>query len=110
MKGEDKDAIEAKTQALTEASAKMAERVYAQAQESAGAASRAGTSRQPGGKADDVVDAEFEEVKTKTRSKASRGQRSSRQPVRRNVQALRRACAFRRVKAIVAGGGPLTAG
>jgi len=69
MKGNDKDAIEAKTKTLTEASAKMAERVYAQqgAQqgggESAGAESGA-AGQQGGGTAnDDVVDAEFEEVK-----------------------------------------------
>jgi molecular chaperone DnaK len=63
MPGNDKDAIESKTKALTDASAKMAERVYAQqpgegtvdpsAQSSAGSSSAG----------DDVVDAEFEEVK-----------------------------------------------
>ena len=72
MKGDDKDAIEAKTKVLTDASAKMAERLYAQAGAQQGA--------QPGGSApggdsgsksgdsgaksdDDVVDAEFEEVR-----------------------------------------------
>ncbi len=52
MKNDDKDAIEAKTKALSEASAKMAERLYADKAQQGGA--------QPG--ADDVVDAEFEEV------------------------------------------------
>jgi len=66
MKGEDKDAIEAKTKALGEASAKMAERLYAQEGGAAGAAGAAGESAESsssGGADDDVVDAEFEEVK-----------------------------------------------
>jgi len=61
LKSDDKDEIEAKTKALTDASAKMAERLYAQkAQEGGaqpGAEAGAGTGAQ-----DDVVDAEFEEV------------------------------------------------
>ncbi len=67
IKGEDKDAIEAKTKTLTDASAKMAERLYAQEGAQAGGpagehagASDAGAS---GKTDDDVVDAEFEEVK-----------------------------------------------
>ena len=67
MKGSDKDAIEAKTKALTDASGKMAERMYAQqpgTAQDAGAAGDAGASGAESGKADDdVVDAEFEEVK-----------------------------------------------
>jgi molecular chaperone DnaK len=63
MKGDDKDAIEAKTKALAEASGKMAERLYAQK----GAEGGAEEAAQPQGGAektdDDVVDAEFEEVK-----------------------------------------------
>lgn len=66
MKGDDKDAIEAKTQTLSEASSKMAERIYAQkgaqeqgAQGAPGA--EAGSESRP--QADNVVDAEFEEVK-----------------------------------------------
>jgi len=65
MKGEDKAVLEAKTQALAEASAKMAERLYAQsgaAGESAGGAGGASAEGQKAG-AEDVVDAEFEEVK-----------------------------------------------
>ncbi|MEM6406599.1 MAG: Hsp70 family protein, partial [Pseudomonadota bacterium] len=69
MKGDDKEAIEAKTKTLTEASGKMAERLYAQqgspdaaAAAAAAAAGAAGASADTG-KADDVVDAEFEEVK-----------------------------------------------
>ena len=64
MKGEDKDAIEAKTKALTDASAKMAERLYAQKGTDTGAEAGSGgaeSSASAGG--DDVVDAEFEEVK-----------------------------------------------
>ncbi|NVK22513.1 MAG: Hsp70 family protein, partial [Kangiellaceae bacterium] len=63
IKGDDIEAIKAKTEALSQASAKMAERMYAQAQ----AQAEAGAGQQPGGEqaqaGDDVVDAEFEEVK-----------------------------------------------
>ena len=59
IKGDDKEAIEQKTQALAEASAKVAEKLYAQKT----AETEAATSEQ--GKSDDVVDAEFEEVKEK---------------------------------------------
>jgi molecular chaperone DnaK len=67
MKGSDKETIEAKTKALTEASAKMAERMYAQ-QGAAGAseapgAEQAGADESSAKADDDVVDAEFEEVK-----------------------------------------------
>jgi molecular chaperone DnaK len=64
VKGDDQEAIEQKTTALTEASAKMAERIYAQ-QSSEGGAHEGGAgeggSSSPGD--DNVVDAEFEEVK-----------------------------------------------
>ncbi|MDH5471327.1 MAG: molecular chaperone DnaK [Gammaproteobacteria bacterium] len=60
VKGDDKAVIEAKTQALTEAAGKIAEKAYAQAQQNAGAEG----ADQPQASADDeVVDAEFEEVK-----------------------------------------------
>ncbi|GAB4302402.1 MAG: molecular chaperone DnaK [Methylophaga sp.] len=59
IKGEDKDDIEAKTNALSEASAKLAERAYAENAEAAGGADSAANGAQS---ADDVVDAEFEEV------------------------------------------------
>ena len=64
LKGNDKDTIEAKTKALGDVSHKLAEQMYAKEQAEAGAGASAGA--QPGaGKAndDDVVDAEFEEVK-----------------------------------------------
>ncbi len=59
LKGDSKDAIETKSKALSEASAALAQRVYQEqaAQEQAGAAGEAA------GSSDDVVDAEFEEVK-----------------------------------------------
>jgi molecular chaperone DnaK len=71
MKSDDKAAIEAKTQELAEVSGKLAERLYSQqgggtegfseAAEAAAKAQQAG-----GGKPhDDVVDAEFEEIKDK---------------------------------------------
>ena len=68
MKGDDKDDIEAKTKALTDASGKMAERMYAQQGAEGGPTAEDVTggadtdSGAPGG-GDDVVDAEFEEVK-----------------------------------------------
>ncbi|MDH3980192.1 MAG: molecular chaperone DnaK [Gammaproteobacteria bacterium] len=61
MKGDDKEAIEAKTQALGEKSGKLAERVYKeQAEQGAGAEAGAEAQADAG---EDVVDAEFEEVK-----------------------------------------------
>jgi molecular chaperone DnaK len=63
MKGDSKDEIEAKTKALTDASAKMAERLYAQQQEAQAGGAEAASEASAGSKADeDVVDAEFEEV------------------------------------------------
>lgn len=76
LKGEDKEAIDSKLEALSAASAKMAERLYAQQpgaddpmasagaggnNAGAGAANAGGTAKDK----DDVVDAEFEEVKDK---------------------------------------------
>ena len=62
LKGDDIEAIEAATKKLTEASGGLAEKMYAeqaaQAQAEGGA-----EDAQAGGAADDVVDAEFEEVK-----------------------------------------------
>ena len=58
----DKDEIEAKTKTLAEASHKLAEQMYAQAGEGAEASAGAETADSTSGK-DDVVDAEFEEVK-----------------------------------------------
>ncbi|TWX67357.1 molecular chaperone DnaK [Colwellia demingiae] len=60
VKGDDKEVIEAKTQALMEASAKLME--IAQAKEQAQSAPE-GAQEADAAPADDVVDAEFEEVK-----------------------------------------------
>jgi molecular chaperone DnaK len=62
VKGDDKEAIDAKTQALMEASAKLME--MAQAKQQAEASPEGATPETEGASpADDVVDAEFEEVK-----------------------------------------------
>jgi molecular chaperone DnaK len=71
MKGDDKATIEAKTEALMTASQKLGEKVYAEQQAAAAAAGGAGAGAAPGGEApqaarpadDNVVDAEFKEVK-----------------------------------------------
>ncbi|WP_419811856.1 molecular chaperone DnaK [Bacterioplanoides sp.] len=66
VKGDDKADIEAKTNALTEASSSLAQKMYAeQAQAQQGAEGAADAGAQQGGQDDDVVDAEFEEVKDK---------------------------------------------
>jgi molecular chaperone DnaK len=78
LKSDDKDIIEKKTEALAQASATIAQRAYAQSQPGAGpdmgAAGGAGagpsgsaTGGASGGGSDDVVDAEFEEVRDKDR-------------------------------------------
>jgi molecular chaperone DnaK len=64
LKSDDKDAIEAKTQALGEASGKIAEKLYSQdAAAGAGEAEASAQGASESKKDDDVVDAEFEEVK-----------------------------------------------
>ncbi|MFM1827287.1 MAG: molecular chaperone DnaK [Pseudomonadota bacterium] len=65
LQSEDKEAIEAKTDNLMKASQKLGEKVYADAQAAAAGAggAAAGGSAAAGDKADDVVDAEFKEVK-----------------------------------------------
>jgi molecular chaperone DnaK len=67
VKDSDVAVIEEKTKALAEASAKMAERLYGQGGDAAAAAAAAGAAGAAGAEAssgdDDVVDAEFEEVK-----------------------------------------------
>ncbi|ARU31616.1 molecular chaperone DnaK [Sulfuriferula sp. AH1] len=62
IKGNDKAAIEAKSQALGEASHKLAEQMQAAASATAGGAADSGSAKPAD---DDVVDAEFEEVKDK---------------------------------------------
>ena len=73
LKGDDKAAIDAKSEALSAAAQKLGEKMYAdmQAQQAAGGAAGAGAEQHAhaGGDAkgndDDVVDAEFKEVKDK---------------------------------------------
>ncbi|WP_282282920.1 molecular chaperone DnaK [Pseudomonas sp. PS02302] len=64
VRGDDKDAIEAKMNALSQASAPLAQKLYSEqgaAASAEGASAKAdGDAKKPG---DDVVDAEFEEVK-----------------------------------------------
>ncbi|RMG27456.1 MAG: molecular chaperone DnaK [Gammaproteobacteria bacterium] len=69
MKGDDKAAIEAKTQALAELSGKLAQKVYQQqggtqagGAQGGGPEAAAGAGAGAGAASDDVVDAEFEEV------------------------------------------------
>jgi len=63
IKGDDKDVIETKARALAEASAAVAQQAYA-SQQSAGSTGPGAEGASGGGK-DDVLDAEFEEVKDK---------------------------------------------
>jgi molecular chaperone DnaK len=62
LKAEDKDEIEAKSKALAEASAGLAQRIYEEQAKSAGSEEAGAGAQGPAG-GDDVVDAEFEEVK-----------------------------------------------
>jgi molecular chaperone DnaK len=64
LKGEDKDAIEAKTEALMTASQKLGEKVYADMQaQQAAAGAAAGGAAEAKPQDDNVVDAEVKEVK-----------------------------------------------
>jgi molecular chaperone DnaK len=62
LKGDSKEAIDEKTTKLTEVAGKLAERVYQQSAEE-GQAAEAGAAEGSAEPQDDVVDAEFEEVK-----------------------------------------------
>jgi molecular chaperone DnaK len=64
LKTEDQAAIESKTENLMKASQKLGEKVYADAQAAAAGAAAGGAPSGGGAsKADDVVDADFKEVK-----------------------------------------------
>jgi molecular chaperone DnaK len=66
IKGNDKEAIEAKTEALAKVAQKLGEKIYAEQQAAAGGAETEGASNGGDKKDDgDVVDAEFTEVKDK---------------------------------------------
>ena len=63
--GDDKDAIEAKSKKLAEVSGKVAQAAYQAEQAAGGAEAPAGGGARPAGDDDNVVDADFEEVKDK---------------------------------------------
>ncbi|WP_461536109.1 molecular chaperone DnaK [Spongorhabdus nitratireducens] len=64
LKGDDKDAIEAKTKVLSDASASLAQKLYAEQAQQAGPDMGAGAKQEQTSNAGaDAVDAEFEEVK-----------------------------------------------
>ena len=63
LKGDDKDAIEEKTKVLTEASSGLAQKLYAEQAGQAEGAAPGGEEQPQAQSGDDVVDAEFEEVK-----------------------------------------------
>ncbi|HUK02372.1 MAG TPA: molecular chaperone DnaK [Steroidobacteraceae bacterium] len=74
LKSDDKDVINKKTEALAQASAAIAQRAYSQTEGAGAAGAEAAAGPGAGGEAsggksgkDDVVDAEFEEVKDKNR-------------------------------------------
>jgi len=67
MNGDDREEIERKTQALEQASTALLQKMYEQ---SAGSAGADGASTTAESKKDDVLDAEFEEVKESDRKKA----------------------------------------
>ena len=63
LQGDDKDAISEKTTKLTEVAGKLAEKAYAQQQAADNAGPEPASEAPPEAGKDDVVDAEFEEVK-----------------------------------------------
>ena len=67
LKGDDKDIIEEKTKALTDASSSMAQRLYAEQQQESQGADQANDSDNQGSNEENVVDADFEEVKEESR-------------------------------------------
>jgi molecular chaperone DnaK len=68
MAGDDREEIERKTQALEQASAAILQKTYEQ--QSAAGGAHAETAGGSDAKKDDVLDAEFEEVKESDRKKA----------------------------------------
>jgi molecular chaperone DnaK len=71
VKGDEAETIRAKTNALSQASMKLGEAVYAQAQGGAGAGAGAAGNDGKAGAKDDVVDAEFTEVDDDKKNKKS---------------------------------------
>jgi molecular chaperone DnaK len=70
MSGDDREDIESKTQALEQASAAILQKMYEHSAGGANAGAGAETAGSSGPKKDDVLDAEFEEVKESDRKKA----------------------------------------
>jgi molecular chaperone DnaK len=70
MSGDDREEIERKTQALEQASTSILQKMYEQAAGSAPADDGGGSGGSAESKKDDVLDAEFEEVKESDRKKA----------------------------------------
>jgi molecular chaperone DnaK len=71
MSGDDRDDIERKTQALEQASTALMQKMYEQSAGAQGSgAAPGGAGDDKGGKHEDVLDAEFEEVKESDRKKA----------------------------------------
>ena len=71
MEGEDKDAIEAKTQELAQVSMKLGEAVYKDQGEGAAAAGGESAGTASSGADEDIVDADFEEVDDSKNDKSS---------------------------------------
>jgi molecular chaperone DnaK len=69
LSGDDKDVIETKSNALAQASASLAQQAYAQAGGETGAAGAGASASNQSGGQEDVLDAEFEEVKDKKAGK-----------------------------------------
>jgi len=67
LKGDDKDSIEEKTKALTDASSSMAQRLYAEQQQESQGTDQSNDSDNQGSNEENVVDADFEEVKEESR-------------------------------------------
>jgi molecular chaperone DnaK len=71
LKGDDADAISAKTNTLAQASMKLGEAMYKQSEGGAGGGDAGGPDAGAGAKKDDVVDAEFTEVDDDKKNKKS---------------------------------------
>ena len=71
LKGDDKDIIEEKTKALTDASSAMAQRLYAEQQQESQGADQGADNNDQGSNEENVVDADFEEVKDENKEKSA---------------------------------------
>ncbi|MFL5099002.1 MAG: Hsp70 family protein, partial [Xanthobacteraceae bacterium] len=71
VKGDDAEAIKAKTNTLAQASMKLGEAMYKQAEQGAAGGQDGGAAGSAGGPKEDVVDAEFTEVDDDKKNKKS---------------------------------------